>query len=240
MDTFKRFNFKLSFDKQRISRVPVHVQIDRSLTFLKAMGQIDPILKNWLLCAEGKDDGLTHNVLLDQSSLLREIESWKDSDSDVNDMSFVLWNGVSNPLKGGLSITYHARSGGSLPAYIEFSEAGTLARCLQDPRQGIVELMNTAADLWPEIYWGVAAPNEYLRKQRVFQDRQTVGWIGYCPHPLSTADFPNVAELRATQSQGTIIVSCPGIMDEKNVQHVKVAGETDIKLVELGLLPARY
>ncbi|MGT2493592.1 hypothetical protein ACU4GD_31660 [Cupriavidus basilensis] len=93
------------------------------------MGQIDPILKNWFLCAEGKDDGLTHNVLLDQSSLLREIESWKDSDSDVNDMSFVLWNGVSNPLKGGLSITYHARSGGSLPAYIEFSEAGTLARC---------------------------------------------------------------------------------------------------------------
>lgn len=239
MDTFKRFNFKLSFDKQKISRVPEQVQIDRSLAFLKAIGQIDPILKNWFLCADGKDEGLTHNVLLDRSSLLREIASWKDSDSDVNDMSFVLWNGVSDPLKGGLSITYHARSGGSLPAGIEFSEAGTLIRCLQDPRQGIVELMATATDLWPEIYWGVAAPSEYLRKQRTFQDRQTVGWIGYCPHPLPTADFPDLAELRPTRSQGTIIVSCADIMDEKNVQHVKVVGESDIKLMELGLLPAR-
>ncbi|WP_239990616.1 MULTISPECIES: Imm52 family immunity protein [unclassified Pseudomonas] len=100
--------------------------------------------------------------------------------------------------------------------------------------------MNAAVDLWPEIYWGVAAPNEYFRKQRVFQDRQTIGWIGYCPHPLSAADFPEVAELRPTQSKGTIVVACPGIMDEKNVQHVQVVGDTDIKLVELGLLPGRY
>jgi len=240
MDTFKRFNFKLSFDKQKIAQVTEQQQIDRSLAFLKAIGEIDPILKNWFLCAEGKDDGLTHNVLLDPSSLRREIASWKDSDFDVNDMSFVLWNGISDPLKGGLSLTYHARSGGSLPAGIEFSEAGTLVRCLPDPRQGIVELMNAAVDLWPEIYWGVAAPNEYFRKQRVFQDRQTIGWIGYCPHPLSAADFPEVAELRPTQSKGTIVVACPGIMDEKNVQHVQVVGDTDIKLVELGLLPGRY
>lgn len=33
MDTFKRFNFKLSFDKQKIAQVTEQEQIDRSLAF---------------------------------------------------------------------------------------------------------------------------------------------------------------------------------------------------------------
>ncbi|WP_258019432.1 hypothetical protein [Pseudomonas chlororaphis] len=49
MDTFKRFNFKLSFDKQKISQVAEQEQIDRSLAFLKAIGEIDPILKKLVL-----------------------------------------------------------------------------------------------------------------------------------------------------------------------------------------------
>lgn len=44
MDEFKRFNFNLSFDRQKIAQVPGHLQIQRSLGFLQEIGRIDPIL----------------------------------------------------------------------------------------------------------------------------------------------------------------------------------------------------
>lgn len=240
MDEFKRFNFNLSFDRQKIAQVPEQLQIQRSLGFLREIGRIDPILKRWFLCADSRNKGLEHEVLLDEASFVREVQSWKDDDFAINDMSFVLWNGISNPLEGGLSLKYHARDRGSLPTGLEFSDAGALVRCLQNPRQGLVELISTALEFWPEIAWGVVAPNAYYRRQRTFADRQTVGWIGYCPQPLLAQDFPLVDELRATPAQGSIIVTCPGVMDEHNAQHLQKTAATDTRLVELGLLPMRH
>ena len=44
-------------------------------------------------------------------------------------------------------------------------------------------------------------------------------------------------ELITIPERGTIIVNTAEPMDEENPQHLKVVGETDIKLVELGYLP---
>jgi hypothetical protein len=100
-----------------------------------------------------------------------------------------------------------------------------------------VGMMRTAVEFWPEIEWGVVVPEDYYLKYRVFTDRLTAGWIGYCPQTLKKSDFSSAEEIIDIPERGSIIVSSSDVMNEKNREHYERVGDIDTKLVELGCLP---
>ncbi|UQY36812.1 immunity 52 family protein [Pseudomonas fulva] len=234
MKDFKNFYLMLRFEKSRIVTVPREIQLARSLEFFKRIGQLSPLLKNWYRCGDSAEDGLRFNVMENTQFLRNAVEHWEENDRQQTE--YVLWNGQPDITKGGLSITYYAHDK-PLMSSIEIEDAGALVMVESDPRRIFIGILNAAVDIWPEIDWGLVVPDDYYLYRRVFQDRQTIGWIGFCPRALKASDFPDADELIDVPGRGTIVVSCPQVMDQDNLEHVQRVGNIDIKLMELGYLP---
>lgn len=141
-----------------------------------------------------------------------------------------------DPLKGGLALSYDAHDMESISS-MDFEDAGALVSALENPRPVLVEMLRLALSIWTEIDWGVIAPGRYYLDGQTFSDRQTIGWIGFCPHSLNPGDFSDADELIDIPGRGTILVSSAQVMDERNKEHFRIVGELDTKLVELGYLP---
>lgn len=232
MTDFKSFYLMLRFDKARIMTVPREVQLARSLEFLKNIGELSPRLKNWYLGGDSLEDGLRFNVM-DNPEYLHKASSRADAATRTK---YIIWNGLEDPTQGGVAIIYDAHDR-SFVSSIEFEDAGALVMAEANPRQLFVKMFKAAVDIWPEIDWGLVVPEDYYLHRRVFEDRQTIGWIGFCPHALKVSDFPGADELIDVLGRGTIVVSCPQVMDQDNLEHVQRVGNIDIKLMELGYLP---
>lgn len=232
MTAFKSFYLMFRFDKSKIVAVPREVQLARSLEFFKRLGGLSPLLKNWYLGGDSLEDGLRFNVM-DNAEYLHKASNRADAAIRTK---YILWNGLEDPTQGGVAIIYDANNGPRL-SRIELEDAGALVMAVVNPRQLFVEIFKAAVDIWPEINWGLVAPKDYYLYRRVFQDRHTIGWIGFCPHMLKASDFPDADELIDVPGRGTIAVSCPQVMDQDNLEHVQRVGNIDIKLMELGYLP---
>lgn len=236
---FRKFTFRMRFNKARIASVARDEQVERSVSFLKTIGGLSPILKDWYLCGDSPESAKRFNVVDSPEYLHKEVMDWvNDQDGDMSRATqYSLWNGEENIFKGGLSLSYFAHDIEMMPAYIEFEDAGALVMALPDVKDVLVGIMSAAVEFWPEIEWGVVAPEDYYLKYRVFTDRLTAGWIGYCPYPLKNADFSSAAEVVDIPGRGSIIVSSSEVMNEKNREHYERVGDIDKKLVELGYLP---
>ncbi len=234
MTAFKSFYLMLRFDKARIVAIPREVQLARSLDFFKRIGELSPSLKDWYLCGDSEADGLRFNVMENAKFLQDAVDQWKENDGRRTE--YVLWNGQADVTKGGLAIVYDAHDEAFVSS-IELKDAGALIMSEANPRPLLIALFKAAVDIWPEIDWGLVVPDDYYLYRRIFQDRQTIGWIGFCPHTLKASDFPDADELIDVPGRGTIVVSCPQVMDQDNLEHVQRAGNIDIKLMELGYLP---
>ncbi len=116
-------------------------------------------------------------------------------------------------------------------------DAGSLLQVFDAPASSFVAIFLAALEIWPETTWGMLAPHAYFVHQRTFPDRRSIGWIGFCPHPLRATDFPAATELVDIPGRGTLLLNGREPMDETRREHFERVGEADIKLMELGYLP---
>lgn len=232
---FVGFEFFLKFDRLRIANISRMEQLQRSRRFFERMGIVSPLLANWYRGGKSIAEGLRFNVMDDSAYLLDEVNDWPDPDDPLR-VKYVLWNGEPDILKGGLSIDYDSFTTHSSSA-IRIEDIGGLVLADPNIRKTIIEVIKAAVELWPEIRWATAVPQDYYFDRRVFQDRETIGWIGFCPHTLKAPDFPDADELIDVPERGTIVVSCPQVMDQDNLEHAQRVGDIDIKLMKLGYLP---
>ncbi|WP_165665947.1 Imm52 family immunity protein [Metapseudomonas otitidis] len=232
---YRRFVFILRFNKAKIVSIPRTIQIERSFEFLRALGDISPIMNNWYLKGDSLQDALTKNVTLNPTFLIEKIQDNFDPEYP-DELDFAVWNGEEDLLKGGLAFSYSAHNLHSMSA-MRFEGAGSLLATLPNAYSVLLKIITLAVNIWPEIDWATITPATYYRSGRVFKDRQTIGWIGYCPHTLTKEMLPEAEALIPIPERGTIVVSCRDVMDEKNKAHYERVGDIDTKLVELGYLP---
>lgn len=231
---FKSFAFEMRFDKAAISSVPPKEQVERALNYLAALGELHPILANWYLKGDSLEQALEKNALTNRGYLMNEAGLNMDHTPDA--VKFAVWNGIEDPLQGGLTFRYNAHAKRSMST-MSFNDGGALLSALTEPRALLLEMMRRAVVAWPEIDWGVIAPEEYYLDGKVFPDRQTIGWIGFCPYALRPSDYPDATVLLEVPGRGTLVVTCPEVMDPSNREHFRAVGTIDTKLVELGYLP---
>ncbi|MFT0621913.1 Imm52 family immunity protein [Ectopseudomonas guguanensis] len=235
MVEFKSFVFFLRFDKKRIVSVSRYEQVGRSVEFLQKLGGISPVMSNWYLQARSFKDALSKNVVLAPDFLRKKVEdSFDPGFPDL--LEYSVWNGEEDLLKGGVAFHYSAHNMNSVSA-MRFEDAGALLAASPNARSIFVEIIKLAVNTWPEIDWVSIAPAAYYQSGKVFKDRQTIGWIGYCPQELTKEMLPEAEDLISIPERGTIVVTCPGVMDEKDKEHYERVGDIDTKLVELGYLP---
>ncbi len=237
--SFKGFFFGMHFSKEKIVQVSREEQLARSAELFERIGNLHPLLKNWYRGGNSPKEGLRFNVVENPEYLREEADSWCDDDGYVNPKrtKYVLWNGQVDPFKGALSISYDGHDMTINRPSIKFEDVGFLLLAIPDARDILIGMMRAVVEIWPEIEWGVIAPRNYYLDYRVFNDRQTIGWIGYCPQKLTKEMLPEAEDLISIPDRGTIVVTCPGVMDEKNKERYERVGDIDTKLVELGYLP---
>lgn len=232
---FRSFVFRMRFDKQAIASVSREDQVSRVHRYLTGLGELHPLLSKWYLKGSSLQEALKREVIENIEYLVNEASKGFDAEYP-NCLSLYAWNGQENPLQGGLSFNYDAHDLPSISS-IEFEDAGALVSALENPCDLLIEMLKLAVSLWPEIDWAVIAPRKYYMKEQVFPDRQTIGWIGFCPQTLNRSDFPDAKELIDIPGRGTIMVNLDQVMDERNREHSRIVGTHDTKLVELGYLP---
>lgn len=234
-DKFVGFELFFRFDTARIATVSRQEHLQRSLHFFERLATVSPLLANWYRGGNSVAEGLRFNVMEDPRHLSEEADQWSDPE-DPQRVKYVLWSGEPDILKGGLSISYDAMTT-HVSSGIRIEDIGGLVRVLPEPSEAIKAVITAAVEIWPEITWGVAVPQDHYLFRRVFKDRLSIGWIGFCPHNLKASDFPDVEELVEIPQRGTLVVTCPGVMNELDRSHVQRVGTADIKLLELGYLP---
>ena len=232
---YRPFYFMMRFDKQRIVAVPHEEQLRRSIEFLRQLGKIHPLMKRWLLQGNSLKSALKYDVTENPDFLAKRIE--KDADpTEPTSLSYSFWNGEADSLSG-LTFSYSAHDHHHL-SFMNFEGIGSLILSTPDEvRTTAVAIIGTVVRIWPEIDWASLAPQDYFLYEKSFKDRQTIGWIGFCPHALRHEDFPEAYELKPVAERGTIIVNTEAIMDERNPGHVAIVDKADMTLSKMGLLP---
>jgi len=233
--SFWSFVFKLRFDMQSIAAVSHEEQLTRVGRYLHALAGLHPRLANWYLQGASVREALGHDVLSNPQTLSQAAAASHVVDYP-NWLSLSVWNGIEDPLQGGLTFSYDAHDMDSISS-MDFEDAGALVCSIDNPRDVLVEMLRLAVTIWKEVDWAVIASGGYYLDKQVFPDRQTIGWSGFCPHTLNPVDFPEADNLIDIPGRGTLVISCSPVMDEHSREHFKKVGAIDTKLVELGLLP---
>ena len=107
----------------------------------------------------------------------------------------------------------------------------------------VLPLVLGVLDIWPAMTLEVH-PYKYSTQQQVFPDRPGVGWMLYLPKVLTVQQVPEAGALipvmDGKKQRGTVVVS---VADEPfssdNPEHVKIANQIEVRLVDQDLLP-RY
>ncbi|NRN29594.1 Imm52 family immunity protein [Photorhabdus heterorhabditis] len=80
-----------------------------------------------------------------------------------------------------------------------------------------------------------------LKKNQVFPDRLSAGWMIYLPFVIDPALLPMAAEILPIANDkaqlGTLIITKKGIFDGENQDDIDKANDIEIQLLNLGLLP---
>ncbi|MGV7963065.1 Imm52 family immunity protein [Photorhabdus tasmaniensis] len=80
-----------------------------------------------------------------------------------------------------------------------------------------------------------------LKRNQVFPDRLSVGWMIYLPTVIEPSLLPMAKEILPVSNDkeplGTLIITKKGIFDGENQDDIDKANDIEIQLVNLGLLP---
>ena len=168
-----------------------------------------PVLENWYLCGDSparRPQPQRHRAPPGSRQGLSR-------DRRTRAVELVLWNGEEDPLGAGCRWTTRPAAG-AVSTRLQLEDAGSLLQVFDAPASSFVAIFLAALEIWPETTWGMLAPHTYFVHQRTFPDRRSIGWIGFCPHPLGHG-LPGGYGLVDIPGRGTLLLNGREPMDEK-------------------------
>lgn len=222
----------------------VEEQMDELYRFVQAIAEFSPLFSRWFLASDkSREDALRYEAFDDRGPRAVALDVVRADAAGVTDIRSVgLWNGAEG--KGDSASLVSRCNVLGRPDAFEFR---------LKVRPEVVtwhtgaSWISEALKIWPASYatFGPFWHNE----SQVFKDRPGVGWMLYLPRVLTAQQVPEARALVPVMSRiqqgkeaqtGTIIVS---VTDEpfsdENPEHVKIANDIEVRLVDQDLLP-RY
>lgn len=206
--------------------------------FVEAIEQLSPKLNSseWMLTGDTVEDASRYGVFEDRRPTVAALAVLERELKGVVDPRMIsIWNGGDGD--EGASILYMGRPSPNV-CLLTFN---TRPKSFTDDWKAIVAATSKAAVLWRPTYITLHS-NGYWPHQ-TFKDRPGVGWMIYLDKIINVRQVPDARALvpvrDGKQQIGTIVVSeIDESFSDENPQHVKVANEIEIRLVDLDLLPA--
>ena len=118
-------------------------------------------------------------------------------------------------------------------------DADIQATALLDSSDKAIALIDSILSIWHPFALTLQ-PFQYRNKQ-VFKDRRGMGWMLFLPVAIEPNQVPEAAHVlpRTTDDgrAGTLIVSVDEVFDIANPDHVRIANDIEIRLVDQDLYP---
>ena len=196
-------------------------------------------LDRWYPPAPTPDESMNQKAFDDSGPTEKAISIIKMSESKLTGKytrSLGAWNGLEK--NGSASIMLRLNMAGI--SMVELSSNGINGFLYNSAVQRVIL---ESVKIWPNALFVEAGPYKYV-DEKVFDDRPGVGWMLYLPCELSQQQVPEARHLRYVFDDnhkllGTIISSVVEgkTFDVDNPEHVKVANDIEIRLVDQDLLP---
>jgi hypothetical protein len=197
-----------------------------------------PKLADWYLGGSSRDESFQYQAFDDNgptTALMAVLREKQRKDKRVPVMRNVgVWNGFDDDDGASMGLIV---SETEQPSQVRFDTSIREFLTLDH----VVATTKAMIDIWNPLFVSVM-PTFY---PPVFKDRPGIGWMLYLPQVLTTQQVPEARALvpvvGANKKQhGTIIVSVTDKpFSDLNPEHVKVAHDIEIRLVDQDLLP-RY
>lgn len=205
--------------------------------FSSALTAVSPKLNGWLLKGKSKSEAFRYDVFDASgptpaaSAVLHE-----KLKNEIEPRIVSMWNGHDDD-GDGASLKFFGR----LQPAVSLLTLSTESNSFTDDWRVVVKLVTSAVLNWHSL--SVSIETSGYSDKRVFKDRPGIGWMLYLPRVLTIGQVPEAAALvpvaGANKKQiGTIIVSVTDApFCDENPQHVKIANDIEIRLVDQDLLP---
>ena len=232
----------LDLQYRRIGTVlpTVDLQFDELFRFAQLVGEFSPLLKEWYLTSD-KDiaEALRFQAFDANGPTPAALAIVRTESENVNDLrSISVWNGAE--VQANSAVLSSRCNVIGRPDAFKFGL--TLPPVVPDWKTA-AQWMQAALAIWPALF-GNFGPFWYAEK-KVFKDRPGVSAMFYLPKTLTAQQVPEARALVPVmggnkKQLGTIIVSVTdALFSIENREHVKIANDIEIRLVDQDLLP-RY
>ncbi|MFP5391579.1 MAG: immunity 52 family protein [Gammaproteobacteria bacterium] len=225
--------------RRRANELPsVEVQLGELFLFSKAIQGYSPLLSEWFLTSDKSvNDALLYPAFDPNgptSAALAVISTKTKKAKDIRSIS--VWNGAENDEDGAV-----LSSRCNILGRPDAVKLGLRLQPEVTAWKTAAQWVQAAASIWPAQFASFG-PLWYNEK-KVFKDRPGVGWLLYLPLTITAQQLPDARMLVPVMGNnkarlGTIIVSViDGPFSLDNPDHVRVANDIEIRLVDQDLLP---
>lgn len=231
---------ELQYWRHRKELPTVAEQLGELFRFSRAIHAYSPLLQDWWLTSDKDiDDALLYRAFDRHGPAAEALDAIESKTKNTHDIrSISVWNGRRNEEEGAVLGSRCNVIG--RPDAVSFGL--TLRPEVADWKTAVAWLQ-AAVTIWPALF-ATFGPFWY-NERRVFRDRPGLGWLLYLPRSLTAREVPEARRLvpvmrNGKEQLGTIIVSVvnePFSLD--NPEHIRIANDIEIRLVDRGLLP-RY
>lgn len=204
----------------------------------ETLRRASPKLANWYLGGSSKDESFLYEAFDEKgptTALMAVLREKQRKDKRLPVMRNVgIWNGFDDDDGASMGLIV---SQTEQPSQVRFDTSIREFLTLEH----VVAATKSMIDIWRPLFVSVM-PTFY---PPVFKDRPGIGWMLYLPKVLTAQQLPEARALVPIMStdkkqRGTIIVSVTDKpFSDLNPEHVKIAHDIEIRLVDQDLLP-RY
>ncbi len=233
-----RTAYEITFSFQSVATLPIKEMLEKLQKLVVEINTFSPHLNEWLLGGETKEEAYLYNVFengIPTTAVQAVLETRYKKNNGLKIIG--IWNGQDGDK--GASIQY-IQSPAHINSLVTFN--GRPESFTNDWKL-ITKVIETGVEIWNPKAVSVES-NGYFGKE-VFPDRYRVSWMLYLPKVITAQQVPEARALvpvmtkdKKPVQKGTIIVS---VIDEaftdQNPEHVKIANEIEIRMVNEDLLP---
>ncbi|KAA1177662.1 Imm52 family immunity protein [Photorhabdus heterorhabditis] len=230
------------------TKIKLYFDLKESLTpqvaladLYKITQQIDQLFgrqKNWYLTGHTRKEALEHLVFEGGHPTEKAVQVFEESYKE--DFPFIgkqIWDGEVDDLACSLFYeNYRIDKLGKIKLTIKLK--------IDEKDFQFSRLINfiTFLVLSRNAPYIMVETNGYtLKKNQVFPDRLSAGWMIYLPFVIDPALLPMADEIlpitNDKEQLGTLIITKKGIFDGENQDDIDKANDIEIQLLNLGLLP---
>ncbi|OCA55629.1 Imm52 family immunity protein [Photorhabdus namnaonensis] len=207
----------------------------------KITQQIDQLFgrqKNWYLTGHTRKEALEHLVFEGGHPTEKAVQVFEESYKE--DFPFIgkkIWDGEVDDLACSLFYENYRRD--------KLEQTNITIRLNIDEKEfqfsRLIDFITFLILSRNAPYIMVETNGYTLKRNQVFPDRLSAGWMIYLPFVIDPALLPMAAEIlpitNDKEQLGTLIITKQGIFDGENQDDIDKANDVEIQLLNLGLLP---